>query len=49
MDGHVEFVKFGEKAPIEIGAYNGYPVGGDPGANLSTQLVIWVAWMGGFG
>ncbi len=49
MDGHVQFVRFGEKAPVMVGVHNGYPVGGDPGANLSTQLVAWAAMFGGMG
>jgi prepilin-type processing-associated H-X9-DG protein len=49
MDGHVEFIRYGTKAPIEVGKWNGYAVGAVPGANLSTQFVIWSAWMGGMG
>ncbi len=49
MDGHVEFVRFGEDWPVKIGEHNGYPQGGVPGANLSTQLVAWVGQFGGMG
>ncbi len=49
MDGHVEFIRFGAGWPVKIGEWNGYPVGGLPGANLSTQLEIWVSWLGGMG
>ena len=49
MDGHVEFIRFGDKWPVKIGAWNGYPQGALPGANLSTQLEIWVSWLGGMG
>jgi prepilin-type N-terminal cleavage/methylation domain-containing protein/prepilin-type processing-associated H-X9-DG protein len=43
MDGHVEFVRFGAKAPVQIGPLNtGY-------MNLNSQLIIWSAWLGGLG
>ncbi len=51
MDGHVEFVRFNGKDPIQSPPHNGLPasVGLARGANLDCQARYWAARYGGWG
>ncbi len=49
FDGHVTFIKYGQDKPIRSPEWNGFPINGNPGANLSSQIQWWANVMGGYG